>query len=99
MDAVVEHIGRLPEYALTWLPLVFLGLIVYLIWRTLQFMPRVKPTTVEPDSKSSVRWEDIAGVDEAAKELQEVVDFLQHPKRFAQLGAKVTTVAARSFRS
>jgi cell division protease FtsH len=89
VDAFFEFIGRLPEYALTWLPLVFLGLIVYLIWRTLQFMPRVKPQQVEPDSKSSVRWDDIAGVDEAAKELQEVVDFLQHPKRFAQLGARV----------
>ena len=89
MQAIAEFIGRLPEYALTWLPLVFLGLIVYLIWRTLQFMPRVKPTQVEPDSKSSVRWDDIAGVDEAAKELQEVVDFLQHPKRFANLGARV----------
>ena len=89
MDAIFEFVGRLPEYALTWLPLVFLGLIVYLIWRPLQFMPRVKPTQVEPDSKSSVRWDDIAGVDEAAKELQEVVDFLQHPRRFATLGARV----------
>jgi cell division protease FtsH len=52
-------------------------------------MPRVKPTEVEPDSKSSISWDDIAGVDEAAAELQEVVDFLQHPRRFAQLGARV----------
>jgi cell division protease FtsH len=28
-------------------------------------------------------------VDEAASELQEVVDFLQHPRRFARLGARV----------
>jgi cell division protease FtsH len=75
--------------ALTWLPLVFLGLIVYLVWRSLALMPRVKPNEVEPDSKSAVTWEDIAGVDEAAEELQEVVDFLQHPKRFNRLGARV----------
>ena len=55
----------------------------------LALMPRVKPTEVEPDSKSVVTWEDIAGVDEAAAELQEVVDFLQHPRRFARLGARV----------
>jgi cell division protease FtsH len=89
----VEHLsdwlGQLGGLALTWLPLVFLGAIVYLVWRSLSLMPRVKPTEVEPDSKSSVTWEDIAGVDEAAAELQEVVDFLQHPKRFGRLGARV----------
>ncbi len=74
---------------LTWLPIVFFGVLVFLIWRTLQLMPRVKPTLVEPTSKGSVTWQDVAGVDEAAAELQEVVDFLQDPRRFARLGARV----------
>ncbi len=89
MERVFEFIQNVPELALTWLPLVFLGLIVYLIWRTLAFMPRVKPTEVEPTSKSSVGWDDVAGVDEAAAELQEVVEFLQDPRRFSRLGARV----------
>jgi cell division protease FtsH len=89
VDRFLDWLGMLGEAALTWLPLVFLGLIVYLIWRTLQVMPRVKPNVVEPASKSAVHWDDIAGVDEAAAELQEVVDFLQHPRRFARLGARV----------
>ena len=77
------------DWALTWLPLVFFGLLVYLVWRTLALMPRVKPTVVEPSSKSSVSWDDVAGVDEVRGELQEVVDFLQDPRRFAKLGARV----------
>jgi len=77
------------DSALTWLPLVFFGLLVYLVWRTLALMPRVKPTVVEPSSKSSVSWDDVAGVDEVRGELQEVVDFLQDPRRFAKLGARV----------
>jgi cell division protease FtsH len=89
VDWIVDFLGSLPSIALTWLPLVFFGLIIYLLWRTLAFMPRVKPAEIDPESKSSVSWEDIAGVDEAASELQEVVDFLQHPRRFAQLGARV----------
>ncbi|MBD0291235.1 MAG: AAA family ATPase, partial [Thermoleophilia bacterium] len=89
VDAFLDWFANLPDFALTWLPLIFLGLIVYLIWRTLAFMPRVKPTEVEPDSKSAVSWDDIAGVDEAAAELQEVVDFLQNPRRFGRLGARV----------
>ena len=89
MELVFDFMDELGNLALTWLPLVFLGLIVYLIWRTLQVMPRVKPNLVEPASKAAVDWEDIAGVDEAAAELQEVVDFLRHPDRFARLGARV----------
>ena len=89
MDAVVNFVHGLPEMALTWLPLVFLGLICFLIWKSLSLMPRVRPTEVDPSSKSSVTWDDIAGVDEAATELQEVVDFLNDPRRFARLGARV----------
>ena len=89
MEAVLDWLGNLAAFALTWLPLVFFGLIVYLLWRSLALMPRVKPTEVVPDSKSSVTWDDIAGVDEAAAELQEIVDFLQHPRRFGRLGARV----------
>ena len=89
MDLFFDWLSMLGEAALTWLPLIFLGLIVYLIWRTLQMMPRVKPNVVEAASKAAVNWDDIAGVNEAARELQEVVDFLQHPRRFARLGARV----------
>ena len=89
VDGFVNFMSSVAGVALTWLPLVFFGLIIYLLWRTLAFMPRVKPAEIDPDSKSAVDWDDIAGVDEAAAELQEVVDFLQHPRRFGALGARV----------
>src|SRR5262245_18149898 len=63
--------------------------IVYLLWRTLSVMPRVRPTHVEPGSRESISLDDVAGVTEAKAELQEVIDFLRNPKRFEQLGAKV----------
>src|SRR3712207_143984 len=75
-----------------WLPLLFaamLILIVYLLWRTVALMPRVKPHAMEPNSDSSVTFDDVAGVEEAKAELQEVVDFLRNPKRFERLGARV----------
>src|SRR5213593_3646133 len=77
------------NWALTWLPIIFFGLIVYLLWRTLQLMPRIKSQRIEPNSSSSVRWHDVAGLDEAKWELQEVVDFLRSPERFERLGARV----------
>jgi len=69
--------------------IVFMGLIVYFIWRTLRLMPRTKPQEISPRSKSSITWEDIAGVDETKDELREVVEFLRHPRQFKALGATV----------
>src|SRR5881275_410141 len=89
MGDAMPSLHTIGDSLLTWLPLVFFGLIVYLLWRTLQIMPRVKPKLVLPNSKSSVRWDEVAGLDEAKAELQEVVDFLRDPKRFTKLGARV----------
>jgi cell division protease FtsH len=52
-------------------------------------MPRVKPMEITPGSSSSVTWADVAGLDEAKAELQEIVDFLREPDRFEALGARV----------
>ncbi len=40
-------------------------------------------------NRPSVTFNDVAGCDEAKEELQEVVEFLQFPERFASLGARI----------
>jgi len=41
------------------------------------------------DANGSVTFADVAGIDEAKAELQEVVDFLKNPDRYTQIGAKI----------
>ncbi len=41
------------------------------------------------ETDTGVTFADVAGVDEAKQELQEVVEFLQHPKEYGRLGAHI----------
>jgi cell division protease FtsH len=41
------------------------------------------------DDKKKVVFDDIAGNDSAKQDLEEVVDFLKHPKKYEALGAKI----------
>lgn len=40
------------------------------------------------ESRPSILFKDVAGVDEAKIELQEIVEFLKHPERFTAMGAR-----------
>ena len=41
------------------------------------------------EAKTGVKFDDVAGVDEAKEELQEVVTFLKQPERFTAVGARI----------
>ena len=80
---------------LSWLlPLGFL----FLIWRfsmksmgggtgVMSFGKNKAKIFAESDTK--VSFEDVAGIDEAREELEEVVDFLTTPERFQKLGGRI----------
>ncbi|HHP50432.1 MAG TPA: ATP-dependent metallopeptidase FtsH/Yme1/Tma family protein [Moorella mulderi] len=74
--------------------LLLLGLFFFLLQQTqgggskvMQFgKSRARLVTAD---KRRVTFNDVAGVDEAKEELQEVVEFLKNPRKFNELGARI----------
>ncbi|MBK7870860.1 MAG: ATP-dependent zinc metalloprotease FtsH [Saprospiraceae bacterium] len=48
-----------------------------------------KATLFDQNTKVSVTFQDVAGLDEAKEEVMEVVDFLKNPKKYTALGGKI----------
>jgi cell division protease FtsH len=79
-------------------PLVFFAAIMLFAWRAMSARAnggnsvlsfgRSRARVVERRA-GSITFVDVAGVDEARVELQEVVEFLQEPAKFAALGARI----------
>jgi cell division protease FtsH len=86
---VAVNFQEIQDWAVVWLPIIFMGLIAGAIIWMLRYMPRTRPQEISPQSSESVKWSDVAGVEEAKEELREVVEFLRDQKRFRTLGAKV----------
>ena len=80
---------------LNFLPLIFFGGLILFMMRqaqgsnnqTLSFgRSRAR---MSPLNRPTVTFGDVAGVDEAKAELEEVVEFLKYPERFLALGARI----------
>ena len=81
---------------LTFLPFIFLILILYFIFRQQMKMAgkgamsfgKSKAKMLSMD-KNKVTFKNVAGVDEAKEEVWEIVEFLRDPKKFQRLGGKI----------
>lgn len=50
---------------------------------------KIRPKLAEEGKSQKITFNDVAGVDEAKEELQEVIEFLKDPKKFQRLGGKI----------
>ncbi len=80
---------------LSWLPMIFLFVIFIFFMRQLQAgggkamsFGKSKARLLTSHT-NKVTFEDVAGVEEAKGELQEIIEFLKTPKKFTRLGGRI----------
>ncbi|MCK5828517.1 ATP-dependent metallopeptidase FtsH/Yme1/Tma family protein, partial [Candidatus Bipolaricaulota bacterium] len=89
-----SNTGMFTTLFLSMLPILLLiGVWVYIMRRSqagggaLSF-GQSKAKLVQPDS-TEVTFDEVAGIDEVKQEVEEIVEYLKDPRRFARLGAEV----------
>ncbi len=80
---------------ITLLPMLFIGVMFFLFMRQLQAgggkamsFGKAKARMLS-DSANKVTFADVAGVDEAKDEVEEIIAFLKDPKKFQRLGGRI----------
>jgi cell division protease FtsH len=95
VDADAGGGSIIPQLLISFLPLVLFLAIIFFIGRNMMrgqqnvFRFGSSRAKVYDAERPQVTFEDMAGEDEAKRELSEVVDFLKHPMKYHQLGAKL----------
>ncbi len=80
------------------LPFVIIGLFLWFMLRSAQRgnnqalsfgLSRARLIPPQKSAKKKITFVDVAGAEEAKEELREIVEFLKHPKKFLDLGARI----------
>ena len=87
-DALMNTLlGLLPTVVLVFLMFYFMRQMMGANNKAMQF-GKTNAKTNEA-TRPKVKFKDVAGIDEAVEELEEIRDFLSEPERFRKLGAKI----------
>jgi len=90
-----SNTGSWLTFVINLLPLVFIAGLFFVLFRQTQGSNNQalsfgkSKARVFTGDKPTVKFDDVAGADESKQELQEVVEFLKEPQKFAALGARI----------
>jgi cell division protease FtsH len=90
-----ERPSRFWMVIISWLPFILLIGFWFFMMRSMQGGNRQAFTfgksraKLHQNGKTKITFGDVAGVDEAKEELQEIVEFLKSPQRFQKLGGRI----------
>ncbi|MCR5145847.1 MAG: ATP-dependent zinc metalloprotease FtsH [Clostridia bacterium] len=73
---------------ISFLPTIVLIVLAIMIFKMQGLGEKCKVYDSETQ-KTKIKFDDVAGLDEEKQEMIEIVDFLKHPKKFTEMGAKV----------
>jgi cell division protease FtsH len=90
-----EKDGLLFQFLISWVPMIFLfGLFIFFLrqmqgggGKAMSFGKSRHRILNQQEIK--ITFDDIAGIDEAKEELQEIISFLRDPKKFTRLGGRI----------
>ena len=90
VDVTSVQPSRVGSFGALALGLIFFGFAGLALFRVMTGrVPTLeKARTIDPEAVT-VTFKDVAGVDEAKDEVQEIVDFLKDPMRFATIGGRI----------
>jgi cell division protease FtsH len=80
------------------LPLIFIGSLIFFFQNSENFSPNSSsspmnlgksPARFDQKPDTGITFDDIAGIDEAKAEFEEIVSFLKEPERYTLVGAKI----------
>ena len=80
------------------LPLIFIGSLIFFFQNSDNFSPNSgsspmnlgkSPARFDQKPDTGISFDDIAGIDEAKAEFEEIVSFLKEPERYTLVGAKI----------
>src|SRR5690606_31329250 len=93
-----ERAERTPiwqQVLISWFPMLLLFLFFFLFMRQIQIgggkamsFGKSKARLLT-ESSNRVTFKDVAGVEEAKEELEEIIEFLKDPKKFTRLGGRI----------
>lgn len=77
------------------LPILLIGLMLFFLFNSMQKANNAQMSFGKakaqktPEERPDVKFDDVAGVDEAVEEMREVKDFLANPEKYQSMGAKI----------